>query len=439
MGIADKINEILGPIEVELEEKTKKEARTTIELFMNWLFSNYEFRLNTLSLKPEFRTLGEEKFRDLDDQNFNTIAILAEINGFSRSMVDKLNRIILSSYVQQVNEIEVFFKQIEPLGLRIGNDYEMPTVREYFNCLKTSANVDREDLWKVFARWVVASVNSALGIKHNDVMLILSGSQGLYKTSYLNNLVPNELGKDKYLVCGHIEPSLTNQNTANFLCEKFIINIDDQLEVIFGKEYNSMKAIISVDQVTSRRVYAKFDKTRKRIANFVGTVNSNEFLIDNQNRRYFVIEVLEIDPAYQEVDMCKFWAEAYRLSKKVNPFQVYNREIYSLINDISANYTQSTVEQALISRLFSPVKTKNKDTELFMSAGEVIVELQKLTSKSISTRNVTVELKRMGFLRITRYFKDLAYSRYGYVLYTGTEYAASIFRDYVAEKKDEIF
>ena len=46
MGIADKVDEILE----ESNEVRKKEITSSIELFMNWLFSNYEFRLNMLRM-----------------------------------------------------------------------------------------------------------------------------------------------------------------------------------------------------------------------------------------------------------------------------------------------------------------------------------------------------------------------------------------------------
>lgn len=437
MELADKINEILD----KKSRVDDKKAISQIELFMNWLFSNYEFRINSLSLKAEFRELGSrEEFRELDDAQFNTISILAEINGFSKSMVEKLNRILISHYVPQVNELKDFFSKVEVLGraARIDNDYfYMPTVRDYFDCLVLSDESKKELLYMIFSRWVVACVNSALGIKHNDVMLILSGSQGIYKTSFLNNLVPRQL-RDKYLVSGHIEPSLTNQNTANFLCEKFIVNIDDQLEVIFGKEYNSMKAIISADRVTSRRVYAKFDRTRKRIANFVGSVNGNEFLTDNQNRRYFVIEISKIDPAYKNIDMDRFWAEAYQISLKTEPYQIYTRDIYHMINEISQSFVHSSIEQSLIMRFFSPEKTDDKNVKLFMSSGEIQLELQRFTGKQLSNVKIGIELRRLGYIRTIKYNNDKKYSRYCYILFTTMDHAYSYFRDYL-EKDEKVF
>lgn len=440
MGLADKIDEIL-------EEKSQlvadsKEKFTGIELFMSWIFSNYDFRLNMLSLRPEFREKGSDKYKELDDQSFNTISILAEIQGFSKSMVEKLNRIIMSSYVEQVNEIKDFFEKIKILGRHAnldGNIISMPTVRKYFDCLEISNNIDKEIIYDIFARWVIASVNSALSIKHNDVMLVLSGSQGIYKTSYLNNLCPDLLNKEKYLVTGHIEPTLTNQNTANYLCEKFIVNIDDQLEVIFGKEYNSLKAIISIDRVTSRRVYAKFDRTRKRIANFVGSVNSNEFLSDSQNRRYFVIEISGIKPEYKNIDMELFWSEAYNASKKINPFAVYNRDTYMQINNISNQFTQSSIEQVLISRLFSPMPTSQYTEELFMKNGEILLELQKMVNKPLSAIRIANELKRTGYVRTAKYFPDIKNSKYGYILYTNSDKAMSYFKEYSSTVTNEIF
>lgn len=437
MSLSDKIGTMLS----EKSQKNVDEKLTGIEFFMNWLFSNYDFRINQLSFRPEYKEKSEMEFKELDDTSYNTITLLAEIKGFSKTMVEKINRIILSSYVPIVNEIRDYFEKIAPLGYNIDvtQEFNMPTVRKYFNCLMISNNYDNELIYNIFERWIIASVNSALGIKHNDVMLILSGPQGLYKTSYLNNLCPDTLGKQKYLFTGHIEPTLTNQNTANYLCEKFIINIDDQLEVIFGKEYNSMKAIISIDRVTSRRVYAKFDKTRKRIANFVGSVNSTEFLSDNQNRRYFVIEISGINSDYKNIDMDRLWAEAFIASKKINPYAIFNKNIYTQINQISNQFTQSSIEQVLISRLFSPVQNDVYSDEIFMTSGEIILELQKMTSKSISQNRLVNELKRLGFKRISRYFPELKNSKYGYKLYTTTDKSMTYFKEYVENTNSCVF
>jgi hypothetical protein len=76
------------------------------------------------------------------------------------------------------------------------------------------------------------------------------------KTTWLNKLCPDEM--KEFLICSHINPSLTDQNTANFLAEKWFVNVDDQLETIFGKDFNSMKAIITAPFVTNRKTWHRW-------------------------------------------------------------------------------------------------------------------------------------------------------------------------------------
>lgn len=84
----------------------------------------------------------------------------------------------------------------------------------------------------------------------------------------------------EFLICSHINTSLTDQNTANFLAEKWFVNIDDQLETIFSKDFNSMKAIITTPFLTNRKAWHQLTRKRRRVCNFIGNVKNPRFLTD---------------------------------------------------------------------------------------------------------------------------------------------------------------
>lgn len=433
--MSKKITEALDSILDESTEQRANIVNSQIEIYMNWLFSLYEFRINALTYRTEFKAIGEKSFTELDDIKLNSMKILAEMQGFGKSYQDKLKRIIYSDYVPVVNEIQDYFEKILPkaIEVKLENDFiEMPTVRKYFNMLSLNLEnqADIEQHYNIFARFCVASVNSVLKRKHNDVMMVLTGAQGTMKTSYLNHLTPSNLGKEKYLYVGHLEPSLKNSNTANALCERFFINIDDQLEVIFGKEYNNMKAIISIDQVTSRRAYAEFEKTRKRVANFIGSVNSTEFLTDNTNRRYFVMEIQKINPDYNKIDMDVFWAECYKATQLLNPYEVYGKPIYNQIIKIAENFVENNIENILVNKYFKNKDTDTHTEEIFLTTGEIIYELQKTHTQKLFRNNIINEIKRANFTIKSKRTKRFEYPVKGFVLYCTPNDRNSRFLEY---------
>lgn len=394
--IQEKVKEILT-------EKEPDRPKSQVEQFIDWLFDQYDYRFNVITQRPEYSQKDENIWYPVDDIFVNSLEVKARIYGFSKNMASMINTILKSRHIPHQNDIEIYFKNLpRPEKATINRDIIItPTIKAFFDKLKIREfeSFDKQTLYKYFQKWMIATVNSALGKKPNDVMLVLMGDQGKMKTSFLRHLTPKVL-HDKYYVEGHIDPSLTNNNTANYLCEKFIINIDDQLDQIFNKDFNSLKSIISVSQVTNRRVYSVYDKTRKRIASFVGSVNNTNFLIDSENRRYFVLNVEEIDPTYSTIDPNIMWAEAYFIAQKTDPYKVFQKEDYLMISNIANQYTVQSYEQFLLGKFFRPQPNDKYNTPLLMLASEITHELSKYTKDKLSIRKVGLELKRMRFEQV---------------------------------------
>lgn len=427
--LTEKIESILN-----VDEEAKNKPKSNVEIFIDWLFDKYDYRFNEITQRPEYSPKDKDLWQPVDDVFVNSLEIEARIAGFSKNIVSLINTILKSKHIPHQNDLEIFFKRLpEPKDVYVNDGYfHTPTIKKYFEMLeiRESETFDREILYKLFQKWLVSAVNNVLKKRQNDVMLVLMGDQGKKKTSYLEHLVPKEL-KEKYYYVGHIEPSLTNNNTANYLCEKFIINIDDQLDSIFNKDFNALKSIISTTQVTNRRVYSVYDKTRKRIANFVGSVNNTSFLIDSENRRYFVLNIAEINPDYWNIDPKQIWAEAYYCAKHTDPFKIFTKDDYILINEIANQYTMQSYEALLLKRYFRPTPNDVYNIEIFMTASEISFEFSKDYREKFSTKKIALELKRNKFeqknIRLKRYDHE---PRLVYILYTKSEYINN-FRMYI--------
>lgn len=250
---------------------------------------------------------------------------------------------------------------------------------------------------RLFRRWLIASVSCALGKTVNDVCLTFIGEQGIGKTTFLYNICPPQLRT--FMHTGHIEPSLKEGATCNLLAEKWFVNIDDQLDIIFGRDAGSMKSIISAPSVGNRKAFARFDKTRTRVASFMASVNKTQFLSDTSNRRYFCVEAKEIGRERPDAD--KVWAQAYALLQAgERPY--FDKEETAIIEAINTNYAETTPEQELLAIHFQPLTKQEYQQDKYNARAMTATEILKFLSDRAGTIRLyghvmARALKRLGF------------------------------------------
>lgn len=148
------------------------------------------------------------------------------------------------------------------------------------------------------------------GVKF-DLALILSGEQGIYKSTFLN-----KLGKDWFS-----DTFMTVQGKEAFeqLQGAWIVEIAE-LSGLKKAEVETIKHYISKREDSFRPAYGRVVETYKRQCVFFGTTNSKDFLRDpTGNRRFLPIDVdkakitksVKDDLTDEEID--QIWAEAYQL------------------------------------------------------------------------------------------------------------------------------
>lgn len=387
------------------DEEVMKE-KSKIEKIEEWLFRRYSFRMNRTTCTLEFMNLTtDDDFRPFEDENLRDIVIELKKMKFSKPK-DDLEDLLKSSRVPKFSPIKDYFH-----GLKLRT---FGNIDRLADCVKVDDSLgikigdfDYNQLWHhYFKKWLIACYLCSMETKHNDVMLILIGAQGRFKTSFLNYLCPPAL--HNYVVCSHINPSLTDYNTANYLAEKMFLNIDDQMETIFGKDYNSMKAIVSAPDVTNRKLYSTSARKRTRIANLCGSVNEARFLRDSNNRRYLCFKIVDIDPDYRLIDMDQVWAEvAYEVIRTKSNY-IFGRDDYANIDLMNAMFETPTEEAETLQVTFTPAEEGSKETTYLMSYSEIKQVLSLVTgNKNLNDFRLQTALRKYGYMpkmaRTTRY------------------------------------
>ena len=150
-----------------------------------------------------------------------------------------------------------------------------------------------QELWKdCFRKWFVAMVASWLRDDVvNQQVLVLVGRQGIYKTTWLEYLLPPEL---RAYGCKMANTTQMNKDERLRIAEYGLIALDE-IDAMSAKELNVMKSVITATDVSERAAYSYTKERRIRLASFCASGNKQEFLTDlTGNRRWLPFKVVSI-------------------------------------------------------------------------------------------------------------------------------------------------
>lgn len=137
-----------------------------------------------------------------------------------------------------------------------------------------------------------------------DVMLVLQGEEGLFKSSFLKDLCPTPAmyGPD-------IPHPLGSKDSKDYLLKKFIIELAE-MHSYRKSEVEAQKQFMSISADTFRASYGHFTQTHLRRCIFVGTSNLQEIIAENGRRIGILACTKPCD--INQIPIIKFglWAEA---------------------------------------------------------------------------------------------------------------------------------
>ena len=167
-----------------------------------------------------------------------------------------------------------------------------------------------QELWrKCFIKWFVAMVASWLKDEVvNQQVLVLIGRQGIFKTTWLEHLLPPEL---RAYGCKMANSTQLNKDERLRIAEYGLIALDE-IDAMGTKELNVMKSVITASDVSERAAYGYTKERRIRLASFCASGNKQEFLTDlTGNRRWLPFQVEAIaNPFYITLPYEAIYAQA---------------------------------------------------------------------------------------------------------------------------------
>ncbi len=213
--------------------------------------------------------------------------------------------------------------------------------------VKVEGDENEQQLWKeYFTRWFVGMIASWMKDEVvNHQVLVLIGRQGIYKTTWLEHLLPPEL---RAYGCRMANTSALTKDDRLRLAEYGLIALDE-IDAMSPRELNVMKSVITATDVSERAAYRYNKERRLRVASFCASGNKEEFLTDiTGNRRWLPFKVESIQPPfYTTLPYEQIYAQARYLVENDYPYWIGPEEMERLEEHNETFRAQEGEEQLL--------------------------------------------------------------------------------------------
>ena len=274
---------------------------------------------------------------------------------------------------------------------------EKDYIRELAATIRVKGGEQEQMLWyRYLKKWLVGMVASWLSDDVvNNVILVLIGEQGAYKTTWFNYLLPPPLKQYFY--------TKTNANRMSkddiLTLAQYALVCCEELDTMRPAELNQLKAAVTMPSIDERAAYAHYHEHRKHIASFCGTGNNTQFLSDpTGNRRWLPFEVESIvSPRDHPFHYEGIYSQALALYKSGFQYWFSKEEIQEL-NHHNRQFETPHLEKELVSLYFRV--PKEGENGMFMTSARAIQIIGTGISQKLSPTRVGLAFNELGFQRV---------------------------------------
>ena len=302
---------------------------------------------------------------------------------------EHLRSILSSDYVPKYHPFRYYLEHLPPWTEEQGD-----AIMGLSLTVNVRGNSDEQILFYEYLRkWLVAMVASWADAKVvNNVMLVLIGEQGSYKTTWFSHLLPPQL-RDYFYT--KTNAGLVSKDDLLTLAEYGLV-CWEELDTMVPKELNKLKAAMTMPAINERAAYERYHENRPHLASFCGTGNNLQFLSDTTGtRRWLPFEVESIEsPLSQPFDHDAIFAQAYALYRQGFRYWFDRPEIERLQRHNEA-FEAPKKEQELVDIYFR----KPVDGELgeFMPVSRALQIIGGNITRELSDRKIGRAFMDLGF------------------------------------------
>ena len=374
----------------------------TVEEIKSFLDGHIFLRFNEITSRVEYEIPADNtdthRFMPVNDRIVNSL--WSQMSTITRVNIQDMYRVIESDYVPVFNPFKAYLNNLcKSVGVQdkkqsVGDrDY----IQELAQTVRVKGGEQEQKLWHLYLKkWLVGMVASWISDDVvNNVILVLIGEQGAYKTTWFNYLLPPPLKQYFY--------TKTNANRMSkddiLTLAQYALVCCEELDTMRPAELNQLKAAVTMPSIDERAAYAHYHEHRKHIASFCGTGNNTQFLSDpTGNRRWLPFEVDSIlSPREHPFHYEGIYAQA--LSLYTSGFQYwFTKEEIQELNRHNKQFETPHLEHELVDLYFRrPI-----DSELgeFISVARALQMISNGISQKLSAVNVGRAFSDLGFKRV---------------------------------------
>ena len=405
----------------------------TVEEIKSFLDGHVSLRFNEITSRVEYEFPADNtdghRFTPVNDRIVNSL--WSQMSTITRVNIQDMYRVIESDYVPVFNPFKEYLnslpqitqtstdnvsdepgtckpivsqqqnlcKSVKSVGVQDKKQSvgEKDYIRELAQTVRVKGGEQEQMLWHLYLKkWLVGMVASWISDDVvNNVILVLIGEQGAYKTTWFNYLLPPPLKQYFY--------TKTNANRMSkddiLTLAQYALVCCEELDTMRPAELNQLKAAVTMPSIDERAAYAHYHEHRKHIASFCGTGNNTQFLSDpTGNRRWLPFEVESIvSPRDHPFHYEGIYSQALALYKSGFQYWFTKEEIQEL-NRHNRQFETPRLEHELVDLYFR----KPTDSELgeFMSVARALQMISNGISQKLSAVNVGRAFSDLGFKRV---------------------------------------
>ena len=360
---------------------------------IHWLSAGPVIKADEQGLLTIFGEDGSvtDGYIDLDEREENTL--WAELCAVKTVIKQHLQNIINSNYVPKYHPFRDYLDHLPPWTPEQGD-----AIMGLSLTVNVKGDSDEQILfYQYLKRWLVGMVASWVNPKVvNNVMLILIGEQGTYKTTWFSHLLPPQL-RD-YFYTKTDSAMLTKDD--RIVLAQYGLMCWEELDSMLPKELNKLKGTMTMPSINERKPYGRYHENLPHLASFCGTGNNAQFLSDTTGtRRWLPFEVDSIEsPLSSPFDYDAIYSQAYTLYQQGFQYWFDRAEIERLQRH-NRQFESSCTERELVFWYFRPPE-KGEQGE-FMPVGLAMQMISVNISAKINKEALGHAFIDLGFERKT--------------------------------------